>query len=329
MMKTVAIRLKKVPFIYRGVISQTDIKYIFSGGLNMKRLQWIKLRLDLFDDMKIQVLEQMRQSDTLILLWLRLLTLAGKLDDGGLLYLTKDMPLTAKILAKRYGKQEAFMEKALDLYEKLDLMRRDEAGMIQITDWDVDQDTERLNQIREANRRRVAEYRKRQKEQSQENPAEQTQSDSEGGQTDTETGETAVDTAGGPSDDKSADAETVSSTEEDSAGAAKPALNCPTVKYYEQKFGLLAKNAAQYLAKAEAYYGKDRVCRVLDTMRSRGISNIKYLKKALENGGGIVVEKESIDERQRRFDEEFDELLRKAAECDRPNLDEDTHEAAS
>jgi predicted phage replisome organizer len=295
----------------------------------MKRLQWIKLRLDLFDDMKIQVLEQMRQSDTLILLWLRLLTLAGKLDDGGLLYLTKDMPLTAKILAKRYGKQEAFIEKALDLYEKLDLMRRDEAGMIQITDWDVDQDTERLNQIREANRRRVAEYRKRQKEQSQENPAEQTQSDSEGGQTDTETGETTADTAGGPSDDSTSEDETVTSTEEDSAGDTKLALNCPTVKYYEQKFGLLAKNAAQYLAEAEAYYGKDRVCRVLDTMRSRGISNIKYLKKVLEDGGGIVVEKETYDERQRRDDQELDEMFRKAEEFSRSHMDGNSHEIAS
>lgn len=235
------------------------------------------------------------------------------------------------------------MEKALDLYEKLDLMRRDEAGMIQITDWDVDQDTERLNQIREANRRRVAEYRKRQKEQSQTNQAEQAKSNSKSGQTDTMTDEMAADTAGGPSDNGSTlssgeertdDAKLPlnspdSSTKVDCARDAKSALNCPTVKYYEQKFGLLAKSAAQYLAEAATYYGEERVCRVIDMMRSRGISNIKYLKKVLEDGGGIVVERESYDDRQRRYDEEIDEMLRRAEEYAQSHAAGDSYETVS
>ena len=50
----------------------------------MGDIKWIKLSVDLFHNRKIRQLECMTDGDTLVLLWIKLLVLAGRLNDGGL-----------------------------------------------------------------------------------------------------------------------------------------------------------------------------------------------------------------------------------------------------
>ena len=44
----------------------------------MNEIKWIKLSVDMFDDEKIKLLEKMPEGDTMIVIWCKLLTMAGK-----------------------------------------------------------------------------------------------------------------------------------------------------------------------------------------------------------------------------------------------------------
>jgi len=41
-------------------------------------IKWIKLTVNMFDDEKIRLIQAMPESDAIIIIWIRLLALAGK-----------------------------------------------------------------------------------------------------------------------------------------------------------------------------------------------------------------------------------------------------------
>ena len=48
----------------------------------MADVKWIKLTTDLFDDEKIDFIQSLPEGDSLLMIWVRLLTMAGKCLDG-------------------------------------------------------------------------------------------------------------------------------------------------------------------------------------------------------------------------------------------------------
>ena len=50
-------------------------------GTRMNGVQWIKITTDIFDDEKIQLIESMPEGDTLIVIWFKILVLAGKQNN--------------------------------------------------------------------------------------------------------------------------------------------------------------------------------------------------------------------------------------------------------
>ena len=49
----------------------------------MTEMQWIKLRIDMFDDEKIKIIQAMPEGDTILVVWIRLIALAGKWTCSG------------------------------------------------------------------------------------------------------------------------------------------------------------------------------------------------------------------------------------------------------
>ena len=43
----------------------------------MAEINWIKLRVDMFDDDKIKIIQSMPEGDAILLAWIRILALAG------------------------------------------------------------------------------------------------------------------------------------------------------------------------------------------------------------------------------------------------------------
>ena len=54
----------------------------------MAEVKWIKLTTDMFDNRKIRHLRKLPEGNNIVLIWVMLLTMAGKCNAGGMIFLT-------------------------------------------------------------------------------------------------------------------------------------------------------------------------------------------------------------------------------------------------
>lgn len=127
----------------------------------MSDVKWIKLSIDMFENRKIRHLRKLPDGNNIVLIWVMLLSLAGKCNAGGMIFLTENIPYTPKMLADELDFEENTVILALDALERFGMIRRD--GFLVIEDWDSHQNAEGLDKIREQTRKRVARYRENQK----------------------------------------------------------------------------------------------------------------------------------------------------------------------
>lgn len=129
----------------------------------MAEVKWIKITVDMFDDEKIKIIQSMPEGDSLLVVWIRLITLAGKTNDGGYIYIAEDMPYTDEMLSVIINKPLNIIRLALDTFNKLGMIENDVKG-IYLTNFEKHQSIDKLAEIREKNRLRVRKYREKQKE---------------------------------------------------------------------------------------------------------------------------------------------------------------------
>lgn len=130
----------------------------------MGDVQWIKLYVNTFNvSRKLKQIEQMKGGDTIIVVWIKLLCLAGSVNDGGMVYVTPEIPFTVEGLAEELRKPVKAIRHALDTLARYKQIVMDDAGFIKIVSWDKYQDLDRLNEIREQTRKRVAKCRENKK----------------------------------------------------------------------------------------------------------------------------------------------------------------------
>ncbi len=126
----------------------------------MAGAEWIKLYLKTFrTSRKISAIERMKNGDTILVIWFKLLCLAGEINDNGAVYITPKMPFDSASLADELKKPRAVVETAVKVFEDHDMLIKDDAGFIQITNWEKYQNVEGLDKIREQTRVRVARCR--------------------------------------------------------------------------------------------------------------------------------------------------------------------------
>ena len=128
----------------------------------MAEVKWIKITTDMFDDEKIRLIESMPEGDAILVTWIKLLTLAGKTNDNGTIYLTETIPYTEDMLSTICRRPLQIIRLALQTFEKLEMIAI-ENGIINIVNWEKHQNIERLQQIREQTRTRVARFREKQR----------------------------------------------------------------------------------------------------------------------------------------------------------------------
>lgn len=124
----------------------------------MSEIKWVKVSTGIFDDEKIMYIEAMPNGNNIILIWFKLLCLAGKLNNGGVLKLNGNIPYTAKMLAAIFRTKEQLIVKALDVFNDFGMISRDD-GTIVITNWAKHQNVEGMEKVREQNRDRQRNYR--------------------------------------------------------------------------------------------------------------------------------------------------------------------------
>lgn len=126
-------------------------------------VKWIKITTDMFDHRKIKYLRRLPQGDSIVLIWVMLLTMAGRCNDGGRIWLTETIPYTPKLLADELDFDESLVVLSLKALCRLNMIRMDDDNTIAIAGWEEHQNVAGLDRIRKQTRKRVATHREKQK----------------------------------------------------------------------------------------------------------------------------------------------------------------------
>ena len=126
----------------------------------MADVQWIRITTDMFDNRKIKHLRKLPEGNNIVLIWVMLLTMAGRCNAGGMIFLTENIPYTTKMLADELGFEENTIRLALQVFEELHMVTTDQEYLC-VPGWEEYQNVEGLDRIREQTRVRVANHRER------------------------------------------------------------------------------------------------------------------------------------------------------------------------
>lgn len=128
----------------------------------MTEVKWIKIVTDIFDDEKILMIESLPERDSIIVIWFKLLCMAGKQNNSGVFMFNDRIPYTDEMLSTIFRRPLNTVRLALKTFE--------EYGMIEIVNdtitipkWEKHQSLDALENTREQTRKRVAKYREKQK----------------------------------------------------------------------------------------------------------------------------------------------------------------------
>lgn len=129
----------------------------------MAEVKWIKITTDMFDNRKIRHLRKLPEGNNIVLIWVMLLTLAGRCNASGMIFLTANIPYTPKMLADELEFEESTVVLALEALERFGMIQNMDSGVINITGWQEYQNIEGMEKIKEQTRKRVAKHRENQK----------------------------------------------------------------------------------------------------------------------------------------------------------------------
>lgn len=125
----------------------------------MGEVQWIKIYIDMFDKRKIKKLRRLPAGNELLLIWIMLLATAGKCNAGGMIYITESVPFTEDDLADELDFDVNTIRLALKAFQELDMIALSNDGYISVLGWEEYQNIDKLAEIREQTRKRVAKCR--------------------------------------------------------------------------------------------------------------------------------------------------------------------------
>lgn len=124
---------------------------------------WIKIVTNIYENRKTVQILHMPEGDAIMNIWFRLLCEAGRINDGGLIYITSDISYTPESLCSqlRYWTLPT-VRLALSTFEQFGMIENDN-GFIRISSWEEYQNVEGLERMREKTRKRVQKHREKKK----------------------------------------------------------------------------------------------------------------------------------------------------------------------
>lgn len=128
----------------------------------MAEVKWIKLATDIFDDEKIKIIESLPKADTLLVIWFKLLCLAGKQNNGGVFCLGS-VPYTEKMFATILGRPLNTVKTAFEVFENFGMIERID-GTVTIPNWEKHQSLDAYERRKEQNKINQRKFKEKQKE---------------------------------------------------------------------------------------------------------------------------------------------------------------------
>ena len=128
----------------------------------MADIKWIKITTDIFDDEKILLIDSLPEADSIIVIWFKLLCLAGKMNNSGVFLLSDKIAYTDKMLATIFRRKESTVQLALKTFEQFGMIEILD-GVITIPNWGKHQNLEQLEARKKYQREYQRDYRRKQK----------------------------------------------------------------------------------------------------------------------------------------------------------------------
>jgi predicted phage replisome organizer len=128
----------------------------------MAEVKWIKITTDVFDDEKILLIESMPDANAIIVVWFKLLCLAGKQNNNGVFLMNDKIPYTEKMLSTIFRINEATVQMALNVFEQFGMIDIID-GVITIPNWNKHQTLDAYEKKKERDRIYQAERREKQR----------------------------------------------------------------------------------------------------------------------------------------------------------------------
>ena len=124
----------------------------------MSDVKWIKITTDIFDDEKILLIESMPERDSLIVIWFKLLCMAGKQNNSGVFMLNDKIAYTDEMLAIIFRRPLNTVRLALQTFEQFRMVEIID-NVITIPNWSKHQNLDQLENRKAYMKNYMKEYR--------------------------------------------------------------------------------------------------------------------------------------------------------------------------
>ena len=317
----------------------------------MKKLQWLKTKVGLFLDPRILYLMNLPNGDSYIVLWFFLKDMAGMVNDDGKIYVSETEALTTQLIAKSLHRRQPFIENGLKALEQVDLIERDEEGVIRILIWDELQSFHRDERRREQTNERVRRYRERQRmaqeekaqteslpeeslivEPSDENLRDMPDEEPVALPIDELVEEAVVAERAGdmpleelPVSDEGEPQREPKALTGEAVTTPKAVTGYASVQTYQNLFGPMQGDFAHRLITLENMWGSEPTCTAIEMAYENKVNNINYIAAILKNSNGRPMRGKRKEDKYNgyaNFDEYIDGVLRGEPEY-KPHLRRD------
>jgi len=92
----------------------------------MATVRWIKIVTDIFDDEKVLMIESLPNADSILVIWFKLLCLAGKTNNSGVFMFNDRLPYSDEMFAAIFRRELKLVRIAMNTFEQF--------GMIEVVD---------------------------------------------------------------------------------------------------------------------------------------------------------------------------------------------------
>lgn len=132
----------------------------------MSEITWVKLKTDMFENDKIKLIEALPAADTIIVIWVKLLAAAGKANQNGFIMLTENIPMNTEEMATIFNRDINTVRLALQTFQRYGMIELD-GDAVRIKNWEIHQNIDGMDRVKQLNAERNRRYRERKKRQFQ------------------------------------------------------------------------------------------------------------------------------------------------------------------
>jgi phage replisome organizer, putative, N-terminal region len=88
----------------------------------MKERRYVRFRVDMYEDTKFKIIDRMLNRDLIHYVWNRVVVLAGKVNQEGELYMSRNIPYTVETLSIEFNREISEVKAALDVLMNLEMI---------------------------------------------------------------------------------------------------------------------------------------------------------------------------------------------------------------